>query len=77
MRRSGNYDPERGLMAALKIVTLVAAVGLLTLVAGKSSYSPAVGAVVSPGYVLPPPARDDTRRVAASPAQKTEPPTKF
>jgi len=77
MRRSGNHDPERGLMAALKIVTLVAAVGLLALVAGKSSYSPAVGAVVSPAYVLPPPARYDAPRVAASPAQRTQPPTKF
>jgi hypothetical protein len=77
MRRSGGHDPERGLLAALKIVTIVAAVALLALVAGKSSYTPVAGAVVTPAFVLPPPARDDMSRVAASPARPAEPKTKF
>lgn len=53
MRSSNHHDPERGLLAALKVVAIAAAVVMLGMVAGKSSYTPVPGAVVSPAYVLP------------------------
>jgi hypothetical protein len=63
MRSSIHHDPERGLLAAIKVVAIVAAVGMLAMVAGKSSYTPA-GAVVTPAYVVAKPPRDPAPRVA-------------
>jgi hypothetical protein len=49
-RTSDRDDPERGLATALKAMAVVAAVGMLALVAGKSAYTTGAATEVSPTY---------------------------
>ncbi len=67
MRRTTDRDdPERGLSAALKALTVVAAVALLALVAGKSAYTTGAATETAPTYRLLHPAPGDTPRMGAT-----------
>ncbi|MEO8345500.1 MAG: hypothetical protein ABI607_07385 [Betaproteobacteria bacterium] len=72
MRRTSNSDdPERGLSAALKALAIVAAVGMLVLVAGKSAYTTGAVTEVSPTYHLLQTARDAAPKVSAATPEKS------
>jgi hypothetical protein len=60
MRRTNDGDNgTTGLSAALKGTTIVLAVGILALVAGRTAYTNNDGAAALPASMMPAPARDD------------------
>lgn len=73
-RTSDRDDPERGLSTALKAMAVVAAIGMLALVAGKSAYTSGAATEVSPTYRMLHPAHDVTPKVGVTaPAIRDQP----
>jgi hypothetical protein len=58
-------EPEYGLVAAVKVVVVVLAVGILALVAGRSGFYNDTGAETSAKYQMIEPAPDDAPYVGA------------